>query len=130
MWEGIWHDGAFASDHLVKVMSEMETWRATWHSISISSLGTLISLLLGSVFAFMVALTDIRGKAALVFCFMLPMMIPPQITALSWLQLFGPTSSGTHHARHCSRARLTTAALFGLGNRDATGHSACLDHLS
>ena len=27
-----------------------------------------------------------------VFLFMLPMMIPPQVTALSWLQLFGPSS--------------------------------------
>jgi ABC-type Fe3+ transport system, permease component len=31
-------------------------------------------------------------KPVWVFLFMLPMMIPPQVTALSWLQLFGPSS--------------------------------------
>lgn len=49
-------------------------------------------MLLGSSFAFAITLTDIRAKQSLVFCFMLPMMIPPQVTALSWLQLFGPAS--------------------------------------
>ena len=93
MLEGVWIQGSFSSVHLISVLTASDTWHATWHSVSISALGTLIALLLGGPFAFLVALTDIRGKAALVFCFMLPMMIPPQITALSWLQLFGPTSA-------------------------------------
>lgn len=38
------------------------------------------------------ALTDIRAKSALVFCLMIPMMIPPQITALAWMQVTGPSS--------------------------------------
>ena len=92
-FEGIWSDGAFSTHHITKVLTEATTWRATWHSLLISGLGTFISLLLGGAFAFVIALTDVRAKAALVFCFMLPMMIPPQITALSWLQMFGPTSA-------------------------------------
>lgn len=77
---------------LWRVLSESATWRALWHSLYTSGLGMLIALVLGSLFAFVMTLTDIRGKAWLVFCFMLPMMIPPQVTALSWLQLFGPAS--------------------------------------
>ncbi len=49
-------------------------------------------MLIGGVFAFLVALTDLRRKAALVFCLMIPMIIPPQITALSWTQVMGPSS--------------------------------------
>ncbi|WP_308917268.1 iron ABC transporter permease [Jannaschia sp. LMIT008] len=48
--------------------------------------------LLGGAFAVLVALTDLRGKAVLVFLFMLPTMIPPQVTALAWIQLTGPAS--------------------------------------
>ncbi|WP_316859510.1 iron ABC transporter permease [uncultured Cohaesibacter sp.] len=93
IFQGVWQEGAFSAVHLTKVLAEQETWRATWHSLFISAAGTIVSVLIGGVFAFLVALTDIRHKAALVFCFMLPMMIPPQITALSWLQMFGPTSA-------------------------------------
>lgn len=77
---------------LWRVLQAESTWRALWRSLYTSGLGMLIALALGSLFAFVVTLTNIRGKAWLVFCFMLPMMIPPQVTALSWLQLFGPAS--------------------------------------
>lgn len=77
---------------LWQVLNSASTWRALWHSLYTSGLGMLIALVLGSLFAFAITLTNIRGKAWLVFCFMLPMMIPPQVTALSWLQLFGPAS--------------------------------------
>ncbi|MBZ5488510.1 iron ABC transporter permease [Halomonas aquamarina] len=81
-----------ANAPLWRVLSAASTWRALWHSVYTSGLGMLIALVLGSLFAFVITLTDIRAKAALVFCFMLPMMIPPQVTALAWLQLFGPAS--------------------------------------
>lgn len=77
---------------LWRVLQAESTWRALRHSLYTSGLGMLMALVLGSLFAFVITLTDIRGKAWLVFCFMLPMMIPPQVTALSWLQLFGPAS--------------------------------------
>jgi iron(III) transport system permease protein len=36
--------------------------------------------------------TDIRFRAALVFCFILPLMIPPQVATLAWISTFGPTN--------------------------------------
>lgn len=75
-----------------QVMNAPSTWRALSHSLYTSTMGAMISLLLGALFAYSITLTNIRGKQWLVFCFMLPMMIPPQITALSWLQLMGPAS--------------------------------------
>ncbi|WP_404295948.1 ABC transporter permease [Halomonas sp.] len=77
---------------LGQVLNSASTWRALWQSLYTSGLGMLIALVLGSLFAFSITLTNVRGKTWLVFCFMLPMMIPPQVTALSWLQLFGPAS--------------------------------------
>ncbi|MGO1120716.1 ABC transporter permease [Rhodovibrionaceae bacterium A322] len=74
------------------VLSRTSTQKALWHSLLTASLGTLVSVVIGGAFAFLVALTDLRGKALLVFCLMIPMMIPPQITALSWTQIMGPTS--------------------------------------
>ncbi|QEW06462.1 ABC transporter permease [Nitrincola iocasae] len=77
---------------MMQVLQQPATWRALGHSLYTSGLGTLIAVVLGCLFAFTLTLTNIRGKSLLVFCFMLPMMIPPQVTALSWLQLTGPGS--------------------------------------
>lgn len=85
-----WRQGVDSS--LWRVATQRATWLALYHSFYTSGLGTLLSLLLGGLFAFCLALTDIRAKRLWVFLFMLPMMIPPQVTALSWLQLFGPSS--------------------------------------
>ncbi|NIY77278.1 iron ABC transporter permease [Thalassospira sp. HF15] len=92
-FEGVMVGGVPSFDHFQDVLGNSSTWRATANSLYTAGLGTIISLLIGGSFAFLVALTDIRAKAALVFCFMIPMMIPPQITALSWVQLTGPSSA-------------------------------------
>ncbi|MGB2222091.1 ABC transporter permease [Neptunomonas sp.] len=77
---------------LLSILQNPHTWVALQNSLYTSGLGTLISVVLGSGFAFVLTLTNIRYRALWIFCFMLPMMIPPQVTALSWLQLFGPAS--------------------------------------
>ncbi|WP_409526425.1 ABC transporter permease [Nitrincola sp. MINF-07-Sa-05] len=81
-----------ADSPMMRVLQQPATWRAFWHSLYTAGVGTLIAVILGSLFAFTVTLTDIRWKTLLVFSFMLPMMIPPQVTALSWLQMTGPGS--------------------------------------
>ena len=90
--EGVAPGGAFDLSVLAEVMGAKSTWLATERSLLTATGGTALSLLIGSAFALLVALTDLRAKAALVFCFMIPLMVPPQITALSWIQLFGPSS--------------------------------------
>ncbi|GHA02811.1 iron ABC transporter permease [Ignatzschineria ureiclastica] len=77
---------------MARVFSDQRTWTAIYHSLYTSFWGMVISVLLGSLFAFCLTLTNIRGKGIWIFLFMLPMMIPPQVTALSWLQLFGSNS--------------------------------------
>jgi iron(III) transport system permease protein len=77
---------------MFETLREAATWRAAWRSFETSLVGALGAVALGGAFAFLVALTDIRAKLALVFCFMLPMMVPPAVTALSWATLAGPAS--------------------------------------
>ncbi|WP_349036528.1 iron ABC transporter permease [Pseudotabrizicola sp. 4114] len=79
-------------DHAAAVLTRPSTLTALQHSLITAGAGTLISIVIGASFAFVVALTDIRAKSALVFCLMIPMMIPPQITALAWMQVTGPSS--------------------------------------
>ncbi|MBT6276929.1 MAG: iron ABC transporter permease [Chromatiales bacterium] len=91
--EGMAPGGTFDLGVAAEVLGSGSTWRALWRSLWTAAGGTALSLIIGVPFAILVALTDLRAKVALVFCFMLPLMIPPQITALSWVQLFGPSSA-------------------------------------
>lgn len=83
---------AFANGGVMTVLSEPSLWSATYYTVVTAILGTIISLVIGCLFAFLLTLTDIRGKGALSFLFVLPMMIPPQVTALAWVQMSGPSS--------------------------------------
>ncbi|TWA35862.1 iron(III) transport system permease protein [Sinorhizobium medicae] len=74
------------------VLLEAATFAALRNTLVAAAGGMVISLVVGALFAFVVALTDIRGKLALSFAFMLPMMIPPQVTALAWVEMSGPSS--------------------------------------
>jgi len=52
----------------------------------------LAATLLGTGLALLVGLTDLRAKGLLVFLILLPMMIPPHVTAIAWIQALGPAS--------------------------------------
>lgn len=83
---------ALAEGVLVDALSSRAARRAMWHSLETATLSSIGALILGGAFAVLVALTDVRGRVPLVFLFMLPTMIPPQVTALAWIQLTGPSS--------------------------------------
>jgi iron(III) transport system permease protein len=91
--EGIAPNGQFSTAALSRVLTSPTTWMATRHSLVTALGGTLVAVVIGSVVALIVALTDIRARNAFVFCFVLPLMIAPQVVALAWLQLFGPSST-------------------------------------
>jgi iron(III) transport system permease protein len=70
-----------------------DTLQATGNSLVVSLGGTVVAVAFGVAYALLIGLTDARGKRPLVFLLLLPLMIPPQITAMSWAQLLGPGSA-------------------------------------
>jgi iron(III) transport system permease protein len=66
--------------------------RATWHTLDTAFFGALLAILIGAPFAVAVAMTDLPSRRPIGFLLLLPLMIAPQVTALSWLHLFGPSS--------------------------------------
>ena len=93
LFEGIAPNGQLSTDALSRVLASSTTWTATRNSLVTAFGGTVLAVLIGTVVAVVVALTDIRARNAFVFCFVLPLMIAPQVVALAWLQLFGPSST-------------------------------------
>lgn len=85
-------DGGIAVDRLSRLFLRSQTEAAILNTLLIAFASTALSLLIGGLFALAMVQTDLRGKSALVFAFVLPMMIPPQVTAMAWIQAFSPSS--------------------------------------
>lgn len=90
--ETVFPGGNFSLDAIRDGLSDDTVWRATRNTIVVGIGGTIASLILGVTVALIVTLTDIRLRQTLVLCFVTPLMIAPQVTALAWLQVFGPSS--------------------------------------
>jgi iron(III) transport system permease protein len=79
-------------DRLADLLLKRRVLTATLNSLQVAALSTVIAVVLGTLAALLTALTDMRARTAWVFGFVLPLMIPPQVTALAWVQAFSPTS--------------------------------------
>jgi iron(III) transport system permease protein len=77
---------------LIGRLQARATLPALANTLEVSALATFGSLLLGTVGAILVSLTDIRGRALVVFALLLPLLVPSQITALAWIGLTGSSS--------------------------------------
>lgn len=82
-------------DFLARI-SRPIAWRATYNTIDTAFFGALAAVFLGVPMTLAVALTDIPGRRTLGYCIILPLMIAPQVTAIAWLHLFGPSSTLLH----------------------------------
>jgi iron(III) transport system permease protein len=80
------------ADFLARI-SRPIAWRATVNTIDTALFGALAALALGVPMTLAVALSDVPGRRALGYCIILPLMIAPQVTAIAWLHLFGPSST-------------------------------------
>lgn len=92
VWTAIAPTGVPDMARLLRLLASDRVLIASGNTLFIALSSTLISVLLGTAAAWLVALSDLRAKTAWVFVFILPLMIPPQVTALAWLQALAPSS--------------------------------------
>ncbi|MDR3371543.1 iron ABC transporter permease [Rhodoferax sp.] len=67
-----------------------DAWRASRHTLEVGLGGTVLALSYGLVFALFVSLTPARPRQWLVFAFVVQALLPPQVVALAWTQLWLP----------------------------------------
>ena len=91
-FEIVMPQGSLSAAPTIAALSGSATWTATLHSLQVGIGGTLLAVVLGTAVALLVSLTDVRGRGPFVLFYVVPLLIAPQVTALAWLQLFGPAS--------------------------------------
>jgi iron(III) transport system permease protein len=89
---GLAPEGAMSLEPLISALESRSAWRATMNSLDSAFWSAVVATILGTGLALVVGLTDVRAKGVLVFLVLLPMMIPPHVTAISWIQALGPQS--------------------------------------
>ena len=77
---------------ITETLSARATGRAFWNTLIVSGISVAISLVLGMSLALLVGLRRLPGRGALTFLILMPLIIPAQTMALSWIELFGPNS--------------------------------------
>lgn len=92
LWAALAPEGSLDLTRLLRLIASRRVSEAAFNTLWIALAATLIAVLLGLLAAWLVALTDMPGKQSWVFAFILPLMIPPQVTALAWIQAISPSS--------------------------------------
>ncbi|WP_245628100.1 ABC transporter permease [Shouchella shacheensis] len=80
-------DGTFTLANYVHILSEARTWQILENTFILVLGSTILALVLGLFFAWIIAYSDIRGKRFMQLFLLLPFIIPSYIVTLSWTQL-------------------------------------------
>ncbi|MEM8689740.1 MAG: iron ABC transporter permease [Pseudomonadota bacterium] len=75
-----------------EALASRSVMRAFWNSLESSVLSAALALVAGTTAALILGLTDARIKGVYTFLLLIPMMIPPHVTAIAWIQALGPSS--------------------------------------
>ncbi len=89
----LFSEGAFDASLLLGRLVRTATQRAIFNTLDTSLFGALLALFIGAPFAFLVAATDMPLRKLQGFLLILPLMIAPQVMALAWTHLLGPSSA-------------------------------------
>ncbi len=89
---GLSDDSGLSLAPVAEALNSGSVQRALWRSLESAALSAGFALVLGTVLALLIGLTDLRAKGVFVFLLLLPMMIPPHVTAIAWIQAIGPQS--------------------------------------
>jgi len=89
---GLLADGVPSLDPIREALGSRSVLRALLNSLQSATVSAALALIVGTGVALLVGLTSLRGKAVFTFLVLIPMMIPPHVTAIAWTQALGPSS--------------------------------------
>ena len=82
--------GLFSLKNYSKVVSRPSYYRALFNSLWVSAASGAVSMVIGTLFAFLMVRTDLPYKKILRTLLVLPYALPPFFAAIAWIQLLGP----------------------------------------
>jgi len=106
-------DGHFSFASYKALFSSGRQWVLLWHTLALSSLTTVLATLIGLPLGILLARTDLPLRRTLAVLFVIPLLIPPYVTAVSWFHILGREGFLSQLLGPAVGAR-TSGWLFGL----------------
>jgi iron(III) transport system permease protein len=82
-------DGEFTLKHYEMLLQSEREWTLLLNSLNLAGATTLITVLLGVPLGILLSKTDLPLKRAFTTLFLIPLIIPPYILAISWFYFLG-----------------------------------------
>ncbi len=96
-----------------QVLTSAHQWTLMGHSLVLATLVTLLTVAFGVPLGIILGKTDLPGRRFLTVLFVIPLLVPPYIMAISWSDLLGQQGMLGQVAPE-SVMRTATVLLFGL----------------
>jgi iron(III) transport system permease protein len=106
-------EGHFSLEAYRGLLTSQYQWTLMAHSMALSFLVTVLATAVGIPLGLLLGKTDLPFRRFLVFLFVIPLLIPPYIIAVSWFDLLGGQGLLARLIGP-SFARTTSHLLFGL----------------
>lgn len=106
-------DGQFSMASYEGLLTSARQWTLMRHSLALSSLVTALTVVVGVPLGILLGKTDLPLRKFFTILFVVPLLIPPYIMAVSWFDLLGRDGLLTHLLGPAAAA-VTTRLLFGL----------------
>ena len=72
--------------------TDPSVWRAGWWSLALALGAAALATVIGGALAWALLLRGLPLRGPLIFCAVLPALVPAQVMALGWIQAGGPAS--------------------------------------
>ncbi len=106
-------DGNFNLQAYAGVMTSAHQWRLMGHSMALSSLVTILTVSVGVPLGILLGKTNLAFRNFFTAIFIIPLLIPPYIIAVSWFDVFSKDSFFAH-LFGASASTAITDLLFAL----------------
>ncbi|WP_407946462.1 ABC transporter permease family protein [Planococcus antarcticus] len=95
IWLSFVDDGSLTLQYYTEVLREPATWKTVQNTLIVVAGSTILALVLGILFSWIVAYVQLSGKRAMQLFIFLPFVIPSYITTLAWTQFFSASGPVT-----------------------------------
>jgi len=111
--KSVFVDGRFSLAPYGGLLTSAHQWTLMGHSLALSALVTVLTVAFGVPLGMLLGKTDLPWRKFLTVLFVIPLVIPPYIIAVSWFDLLG-NEGLLVHVLGAATVRTTTDLLFGL----------------
>jgi iron(III) transport system permease protein len=105
--------GHFSLEYYRGLLMSAHQWSLMGHSLALSALVTALAVAFGAPLGILLGKTDLPLRRFFTILFLIPLLIPPYIIAVSWFDLLGREGLLTH-LFGIAAIRTSAGLLFGL----------------